>query len=357
MGSPTVSVTYQWQCNGVDIPGATGLEYTALLFEGALPGAEIRLIETLTMDGGSASVSSNVITMEAPDILVLDQDYGRRQSRHDTLSHTIMDCRGGRWELSNLEEPLNRYPVFTADSQDVIIQGGEVHGNVPLDTPWQDTYVNACAVTARDTHDVIIKDWVITQVWDGIRIGGERNERFVIENCWVHIARDDAVENERGAPGIIRDCLFDYVNMGISLSHTSFGDVSDRVVTIERVLIRHQSYSNDRVEDGGLLHGVPFKMRRDSARIRVFDCVFAITQPDHVTPHINRLNNMWSKLLEGSGNYWLNLSDEPWPENYPLPPTDSFTILQGQAARDVWEARKAAWLAERGYAPRPFPPA
>ena len=40
-----------------------------------------------------------------------------------------------------------------------------------------------------------------------------------------------------------------------------------------------------------------------------------------------------TNLTELSGNYYLNLSDTPFPSNYPLPPK-GFTILQGQAARD-----------------------
>ncbi|MDP9422288.1 MAG: calcium-binding protein, partial [Pseudomonadota bacterium] len=61
----------------------------------------------------------------------------------------------------------------------------------------------------------------------------------------------------------------------------------------------------------------------------------------------SRLSEAWDNLTESAGNYYLNLSDTPFPSNYPLPPK-GFTILQGQAARDFLAAEKAKWLAEHG---------
>ncbi len=68
----------------------------------------------------------------------------------------------------------------------------------------------------------------------------------------------------------------------------------------------------------------------------------------------SRLSEAWDNLTELSGNYYLNLSDTPFPSNYPLPPK-GFTILQGQAARDFLATEKAKWLAEHGEAQAPLP--
>jgi Ca2+-binding RTX toxin-like protein len=55
----------------------------------------------------------------------------------------------------------------------------------------------------------------------------------------------------------------------------------------------------------------------------------------------------WEKTIDASGNYFLNLSDDPLPRDYPLPKS-GFTILQGQAARAFWEDARSDWIAERG---------
>ena len=360
----TVNIEYQWKRNGTNIPGATRLEYETLITQGDMSGAKISVVETITTAGRSEGIESEPIIMGTPPIVVLDQDYGRTQYRQ-TLQHTLLDCKGGRWELSNIEAPLNRYPVFVDDdSHDVIMQGGEIHGNISLTGDWSEIYINSAAVYARNSSNILMKDWIVSQVWDGFRMGGaDGAPAFQIENCWVHVARDDAVENERCVEGEISDCLFDHVFSGISLTHsnTSAADYYDRefrIFTVRDTIIRMHSF----LRNGKIEQQPPFKLGDESCQLRLFNTVLAVDAPTMAGGA--RWPRLWNKLRsESEGNYLLNLSDTPLsdPGNPPaahaaIPPAGSgFTLLEGQKARDFWEMRKAAWLAARGYAPKPFP--
>ena len=69
--------------------------------------------------------------------------------------------------------------------------------------------------------------------------------------------------------------------------------------------------------------------------------VFAIEDVHH---HSYRsMFDAWDHTIESSNNYLLNLSDEPLPSDYPMPPA-GWTVLQGQAARDYWAEAKANWI-------------
>ena len=88
-----------------------------------------------------------------------------------------------------------------------------------------------------------------------------------------------------------------------------------------------------------------------SPGMKIYNSVIAIEDVDHVGQ--GRLKLAWEKTIDASGNYFLNLSDEPFPKSYPLP-TKGFTILQGEAARAFWEAARSDWIAEHtGIEPAP----
>src|SRR5690606_12347706 len=74
------------------------------------------------------------------------------------------------------------------------------------------------------------------------------------------------------------------------------------------------------------------------------DSVFAIENVVH--GGLERLELAWELLDERStGNFFLNLSDAPLPDDYPTPP-NGWTILQGQEAREHWQMVRDEWVAE-----------
>ena len=167
----------------------------------------------------------------------------------------------------------------------------------------------------------------------------------------MHNIRDDAIENDFAATGTLRDSLLDGV-------FSAFGTVNDQsahgVLTVDDSIIIMKNY----LKDGEMTHGSPFKFNtanpENNPDLKIVNTIIAIQDVTH--NGFSRLNEAWDNLTESSGNYYLNLSDTPFPSNYPLPPK-GFTILQGQAARDFLATEKAKWLAEHDgpQAPEPAP--
>ncbi|TPE49150.1 hypothetical protein [Amaricoccus solimangrovi] len=276
-------------------------------------------------------------------MLKLTGDYGYSAWSLPKGSDTVdvIDATQASWIEANIGETLNLYPFRVAGGRSgLVIHGGAILGEVPLDTDWTVTYVNSAGVRVQDTPGVVIDGWRISRPWDGIRVVGA-SDGFTITDVRVSDSRDDAVENDDALSGTIADSLFDGVFSGISLGD---GDVdgSDNTVTLDGVLLRSKSF----LYKGEITHGSPFKLDKGTPDItphlRIHDSVIAIEDVDHAGQE--RLAKAWEKTVESSGNYFLNLSDDPLPSDYPRPGA-GWTILQGQRARDFWAGKKDAWIA------------
>ncbi len=274
------------------------------------------------------------------NLITLMGDYGYDPYKISEISSTVIDATDASWIVANIGDDLNRYPFSVRDSYDVTIIGGTIDGTVPLDLDWEDAYVNSAAVYVRNVANVVISDWTISQTWDAIRVRSVNDDSFAIDHVWISDVRDDAVENDDGLSGTISNSLFDGVFVGVSLADGSTPDQTDNVVTLDNVLIRMESFQYK----GELTHQSIFKVVDGiSPALSIKDCVLAIEDVNHHGQ--GRLAVAWDSVVSSSGNYFLNLSDDPLPDDYPLPPA-GFTILQGQAARDYWNNARTDWIAE-----------
>lgn len=286
----------------------------------------------------------------------LTGNYGYNTSTVKGIAaNTTIDATGATWIVSNSanQHPdadtsylegtgtINTYAfiVFSAGNG-LTIKGGTVWGEVPMTSDWIYTYNNSAAIRIEYATSATIDSWRIDKVWDGIRIA-PHSENFLITDVHLSNVRDDAIENDFKQTGIIRDTLIDGTLAGVSLVNSDHVDGSANTVTLENTFIRMQTY----LQDGEMTHGSPFKTDTDAPgttpNIRLINCVIAIEDPTH--NGIARLRLAWENVVESSGNVFLNLSDTPLPSNYPMPPA-GFVILQGQEARDYWEAVETAWL-------------
>ena len=290
-------------------------------------------------------------------LITLSGNYGYTMYRVGGLAaYSTIDATGASWIESNSANPmpdadtsylegsgkLNEHP-FVVDSAGygLTIKGGAVWGEVPQYSDWQYSYNNSAAIRIDGAPGVIIDDWRIDKAWDGVRIRGNSGD-FLIDDMHMSNVRDDAIENDFGLSGTVRDSLFDGVMVGMALVNATNPDASGNTITFENVMMRNQSY----LYNGEMTHGGFFKTNTDAPQttpdIRLINSVFAI---EDVTPmHLSRLKLAWDNVVESRGNVFLNLSDTPLPSTYPKPPA-GFTILQGQAARDYWDKAKAAWIA------------
>jgi Ca2+-binding RTX toxin-like protein len=252
---------------------------------------------------------------------------------------------------------LNTYPFkITGAGTGLVLVGGTIWGEVPQASDWQYTYNNSAGLRIEAAPNMTIDEWRIDNAWDAVRIAtGTSN--WLIDDSHFSDVRDDAVENDYLLSGTIRDSLFDGVYSGISLASSSDRDGSANTVTLEGAFIRHESF----LVNGEWTHGSTFKANESdptaTPNIRIINSVIAIEDPDHNSQ--GRLELAWDNVIESRGNVFLNLSDEPLSSDYPLPPA-GFTILQGQVARDYWEAVKAAWYNNHDGTPvaeiTPLPP-
>ena len=274
-------------------------------------------------------------------VIRLVGDYGYTAWEFpDGSTADVIDASDASWIEANLGDTLNLYPFQVSGAKEgLLIRGGTIFGEVPLDTDWKVTYVNSAGVRIADSPGVIIEGWRASQTWDAIRVVGDSDD-FTIRDVWVSDSRDDAVENDDALSGTISDSLFDGVMSGISLGD---GDVdgSDNVVTLDGILLRSEPF----LYKGEFTHGSPFKMNKDdpdvTPSLRIYNSVIAIEDVDHSGQE--RLAKAWDKTIDAAGNYFLNLSNDALPDDYPLP-GKGWTILQGQAARDFWEDSRADWI-------------
>lgn len=270
------------------------------------------------------------------DFISLAGDHGYEQTRVAGSASLVVDASEGRWIVSNMGDELNRYPVIVEGGAGVTVEGGTIEGEVPFDIDWKQAYVNSAALFVRDSDDVLIRDWSISRAWDGIRIRGDLGDRFTIDGVRLSRIRDDAIENDHGLGGTIRNSLFDGVFVGLSTADDNTVDQTGRVVALEGVLMRMESS----LYKGDVTHQSPFKVYGTSPKMAIHDTVIAIEDVDHAGQA--RLRVAWDKVVEASGSHFLNLSDDPLPKDYPMPP-EGFTVLQGQEAREHWQDAVAAW--------------
>ena len=276
----------------------------------------------------------------------LTGDYGYNEYWLKDAPGAILSAATADWHIA-ADETAPAINIY--DSDNVVFDGGEIWGEISQTADWSTIYNHmATGFRVSDSANVTIRNVHIDGTWDGIRfipdgslnVANGSSNGWLVEDVWLTNIRDDAIENDFAQTGTLRDSLLDGV-------FSAFGTVNDQsahgVLTVDDSIIIMKDY----LKDGEMTHGSPFKFNtanpENNPDLKIVNSIIAVQDPTH--NGLSRLREAWDNLTESSGNYYLNLSDTPFPSNYPLPPT-GFTILQGQAARDFLAAEKAKWLAE-----------
>ena len=287
--------------------------------------------------------------------ITLTGDYGYKEYWVRDASGTTVNATNADWHIAANETApaINIY-----DSNGTVFDGGEIHGEISQTGNWTTIYNHmATGIRVSDSPNTTIRNVNIDGTWDGIRfipddslnVSNGNSNGWLVEDVHMTNIRDDAIENDFAATGTLRDSLLDGV-------FSAFGTVNDQsahgVLTVDDSIIIMKDY----LKDGEMTHGSPFKFNTadpgNNPDLHIVNTIIAVQDPTH--NGLSRLSEAWNHLPESSGNYYLNLSDTPFPPGYPLPPK-GFTILQGQAARDFLATEKAEWLAEHGDAQTPTP--
>jgi len=280
----------------------------------------------------------------------LTGDYGYKEYWVRNASGATIDATTADWHIA-ANETVPAINIY--DSTGVVIDGGEIWGEVSQTAEWATTYNHmATGFRVSNSPNTTIRNVHIDGTWDGIRfipndslnVANGNSKGWLIEDVRMTNIRDDAIENDFAETGTLRDSLLDGV-------FSAFGTVNNQsahgVLTIDDSIIIMKDY----LKDGVMVHGSPFKFNtsdpQNNPDLKIVNSIIAVQDPSH--NGMARLKEAWNHLTQSSGNYYLNLSDTPFPANYPLPP-NGFTILQGQAARDFLQTEKSKWLAEHGEA-------
>lgn len=240
--------------------------------------------------------------------------------------------------------------------------GGVIEGTQPLGATWiQSKAANGGGITLNAMNSVI----------DGMRIHNIHDpfvplqgNNFTIQNCWVSFSRDDAIENDGFAAGLVEDCLFEDTYCFYSARNTrpDSGKQAEAPGGGRRSVV---SFQNNLIGLGNLPGANSAgKVAKDSnAYIPGFGHFWK--QGDPRNPKIVLVNNMFFipkpypgctpgrydvmpqglKHAEGNIVIWMGEGEYPFRHK-------GFKVLKGAEGMAYWEKARADWIARHPKVPR-----
>ena len=253
--------------------------------------------------------------------------------RNTSLSPvTRIDARLGKWRSAG------GIPFRIGGGANACVAGGEIIGNYSLDTPWDamhDTY----AIMIRGGLNYLLSEVRIHNYGDGVYIGGENNDGFIVRGAYLSQIRDDAFQNDNGKSGLVEDCLVD--SAYVAFSDQKYTAASpDAVWEIRDNLVRLQVYEQTYVI-GKSGHGWFWKWDADGIKLSLHGNIFYAEAPS-----LHRNNKLWPekvvscKKADGSPDniiVWGGTGPYPRPEELE---TGCFTLTTDRA---VWNKAVAKW--------------
>lgn len=228
--------------------------------------------------------------------------------------------------------------------------GGVVHFTNDYDITWtQSKHPNNAAFNTRAG----------TVIWDGVRVHNAhdafRPDRNVngwweIRNSWVSYNRDDCIENDYFASGLVDDSLFDGCYVFLS-SRNGLTDVPLNTVTVQSSLVRMQKMPGPygHPDPSVMGFGMIFKYQGDSPELVLRNNIFLIEGCGSTRYNADACGHTEyigffpdTKLGECTGNVIVWLGEGEFPGDIPDDPA-CVTVTKD---RTVWDAARAKWLAE-----------
>jgi hypothetical protein len=227
----------------------------------------------------------------------------------------------------------------TPPARELCIIGGTVIGQQARDLTWQEikSSHDGDGLRIDGTGWYVVDGLRVDNVEDGIGVFGEN---FVLRNLYFTHIRDDCVENDALAEGLISDSLFDGCFMGVSERPSegfNISDPSSGTLTLNRVLVRLEPMAHDDASSG-VGNGQLFKWSSLSNRLMLRDSIFLVEQESlngsdsMVFPENTEARNV-TLVWTGAGAY-------------PGPLPSGVTVTRD---RSIWEDARCTWLARHGY--------
>ena len=240
-----------------------------------------------------------------------------------------------------LASPANLYPFRLGGGAGVCVSGGTVSGQYDRSLGWQAMHDMNNAGVVLDGPDITLENVRVDDVEDGIR---PQSGPFTVRGAWLSYVRDDCVEDDHLAGGLIDDSLFDGCYVGVSERPSPGSGLDGRagLLTVQHSLIRLEAMPGPR---GGLPtdlgHGVFFKWDPMASGLALHDDVFLA---ERVSQSGGGAMAMPDALGACSNNVMVWLG----PGDYPAPLPACFTVTTD---RGVWDRAVADWKARHGVAP------
>jgi len=339
--------------------------------------------------------------LSSPSTTRVDQtwtggDYVGRIRPGDLEPGVGIDLRGTTISVhtSEFDAVENGRPVVDSrwglvqmdDSTSLCVAGGQVLSPNPSWITWAENYDtdgigigyrlgttrNHTAIDLGDAIAPIVSGMSFFNVHDGPRFNGATDWR--LEHSWGEYTRDDCVENDEIASGVIYDTLFDGCYTGYSNRATSeFNSDGEpitgigKTVTFDRVLLRMERMPGPHkaCERTYLYYdvtGAPFTDTPCADRDvygtgPLFKLVDQSDPTGSINPTFDLIDSVFvvepipggtradfppeSKIGECRGVVIVYLGELPYPGR--LPPPDCYTLLTGDEGRQRWARAVAAW--------------
>ena len=228
--------------------------------------------------------------------------------------------------------------------------GGSVVGRQDRGLTWDQVKARHDGAAVRIAADgwYVVDGLRVENVEDGIDPRGREGEYpkggdgFVLRNLYFQYIRDDCVENDDIAGGLIEDSLFDGCNTGISERPTKgnpqLGHPAPigETLTLSHVLLRLQRMPGPRGHSAASLgHGELFKWSGVANRLVLRDSIFLV----EATPNGGRTDFPPGTRATNVTVVWLG------PGAFPgtVPPGVTVTT-----DRSVWDDARSQWLDRHG---------
>lgn len=340
---------------------------------GLLPAASQRIAQAQEAPGCLGSFTGPTV--------YLNHDYGYETLKFEKWEDMArFDARGGKWEsymngdyAENSDNRKNVAPLQFGIDWGTNIDGfGRIdRWNSKYNTPAQKTSMCFLGGLIVGTQPMGVT-WLKTKKGGGgyaISFNGEgariervrihnhhdafmpyRSNNFIIRHNWVSYARDDCVENDGGAQGLIANNLFDgcFVFYSSSGGGISSGGANN-LVRIANNLIRMEP-----------MPGPPYD---NPPTVKAYGSVLKIQPDEKDRPKLwfkkntvamesggrkNALASLQRTIDECEGNkiLWLGKGAFPyWEDIKGTRIEHCFEVISGMAAREEWDYAKAKWIA------------
>ena len=245
------------------------------------------------------------------------------------------------------------YPISLgkgAPARGLCMVGGVVRGSQPRELSWDEMKARFDGAAARVAGNewYVVDGLRVDNVEDGIDPRGTEDrypkdgDGFILRNLYFQYIRDDCVENDDIAGGLVEDSLFDGCYTGISERPTSGNPQFDHPapqgeeLRLRGVLLRLAAQPGPRGRSADEMgHGQLFKWSPVGNRLRIEDSVILVEQ----VPNRGRADFPPGTIAEDVTLVWLG--DGPFPGDVP-------SGVRVTTDSGVWDRARARWLERHG---------